>query len=98
HAIAVEAAAQKLVGGAPEIEAEAPVVEIAEALDDEFPVGVEIARPLLEGEEIAVAVVQDLHHLQRGLGELVEEIVEDQEGVVAAVDVFDHEGGELVLL
>src|SRR5579863_10275572 len=76
HAIAVEASAEELVRRPPEIEAEAPVVELAEALDHVRPVGVEIARPLLEGQEIAVSVVEDFDHLERRLGKLVEKVVQ----------------------
>src|SRR5690348_2691402 len=56
HAIAVEASAKEFIGRAPEIEAEAPVVEIAEALDHGLAVDVEVARPLLEGKEVAVEI------------------------------------------
>ena len=41
-------------------------MEFAEALDNKIPLGVEVAGPLLEGEEIAVTVVEDL---QRSLAE-----------------------------
>src|SRR6188472_67218 len=57
HPIAIQAAAKKLIGRSPQIQAEAPIVEFAEALDNKIPLGVEVAGPLLEGEEIAVPVV-----------------------------------------
>src|SRR5689334_17454152 len=62
HAVAVEAAAQEFIGRAPEIEPEAAVVEFAEAVDHRLAVGIEVRRPLAEGEEIAPAVVVQLAH------------------------------------
>ncbi len=53
---------------------------------------------MLEGEKIAPAVVLNLQQLELGLVELVEEIVEDEEGVVAGIDMADHEGRQLVFL
>src|SRR6516225_1690539 len=57
HPVAIEAAAKELVCRSPEIQTKATIVEFAEPLGDKFVIGVEVARPLLEGEEIAVAVV-----------------------------------------
>jgi hypothetical protein len=72
HPIAIQAAAKKLIGRSPQIQAEAPIVEFAETLDNEILLGVEVAGPFLEGEEIAVTVVEDLQRSQRRLGKLVE--------------------------
>src|SRR5690348_275718 len=48
HAIAIEAAAQEFIGGAPEIQPKTAVIEISKALHDKIPIGIEILRPLLE--------------------------------------------------
>ena len=53
---------------------------------------------MAEGKEIAPAVVLHLHQLEVGLGELVEEIVEHEEGMVAGINVPHHEGRQLVFL
>jgi len=60
HPVAIQAVAKKLVSRSPQIQPEAPIVEFAEALNDECPIGIKVPRPLLEGEEIAVAVAEDL--------------------------------------
>src|SRR5262249_51894988 len=70
HPVARETAAQEFVGRAPQIKTKAAVIKIAEPLNDKIAVGVEIARPLLECEKIAVAVVAYLGHFQLGAGEL----------------------------
>ncbi|HEY5945170.1 MAG TPA: hypothetical protein VIV40_06750 [Kofleriaceae bacterium] len=75
----------------PKIQAEAPIVEVAEVLDDELAVRIEVARPLLEGQEIAVAVVEDFENVQRRLGKFVEKVVQDEEVGGPRIDVFDHE-------
>ncbi len=53
---------------------------------------IEIARPLLEGEEIALAVVEYLEDFERRVRQLVEEIMQHEERVISAIDVFDHVG------
>jgi hypothetical protein len=51
HPVAIQAAAEKLVCRPPQM-AKAPIVEFTKALNNECTVGIEVARPLLEGEEI----------------------------------------------
>src|SRR6478735_7411718 len=97
HPIAIQTAAKKLIGRSPQIQAEAPIVEFAEALDNKIPLGVEVAGPLLEGEEIAVPVVEDFQRSQRRLGKPAEKVVQNQEGMVPGIDVFHHERRKLVL-
>ncbi len=75
HPIAIEATAEKLIRRSPQIQAKAPIVEFAEALNDEFAVGIEVARPLLEREKIAVAVVEDLKDVERCPGKLVKKVM-----------------------
>ena len=89
---------EELVSRPPQIKAELAELEIAEGPRDEVPAGIEVPRPLPEGEEIAPAVVVDDVHLEIRLPQLVEEIVEHQEGVVAGIDVAHHEGRQLVFL
>src|SRR6476660_8967880 len=96
EAIAIEISSEKLVGCAPEIKSKLAKFEITKAALDEVLVRLKVKRPLLEGEEIAPAIVLHLHQLELGLGELVEQIVEHQEGMVAGIDVAHHEGGELI--
>src|SRR5947208_1529180 len=98
HAIAIEAPAKELVRGTPEVQAKATIVELAEPLDDEFAVGIEVTCPLPKGKEIAVAIVEDLEDADRGTGKPVKKIVENQEGVVPRVNILHHEGRQLVLL
>ena len=81
-----------LPASAKEIEAEPTVVELAETFDDGGPIAVEVPRPLLECQEIAVPVVLQLDQLEWRLGELVEEIVQHKKRVVPAVDVLHHIG------
>src|SRR3990172_3600990 len=74
--VAIEVARQELIGRAPQIKPELAELEIAEAALYVLLVRFEIERPLLEGEEIAPAIVLHFHQLELGLGELVEQIVE----------------------
>src|SRR6202000_3162082 len=60
HAVAGQAAGQEFVGGAPEVEAEAAEIEIAEAADQHLRVRVEVLCPLHEGEVVAPGVVVNL--------------------------------------
>ena len=75
HPIAIQAAAEKLECRSPQIEAKAPIVEFAKALNDKFAVGIEVARPLLECQKIAVAVVEDLKDAEWCPGKLVKEVM-----------------------
>jgi hypothetical protein len=67
------------MGGSPEIEAEAAIVELAEVVHHELPIGVKIPCPLQEGQKVAVAVVDDLLDTERSFGKLTEEIVKNEE-------------------
>src|SRR5271166_3571759 len=98
HPIAIKAAAKELVCRSPEVQTKATIVELTEPLDDEFAVGIEVARPLLEGEEIAVAVVADFQNMELCPGKLVEKVMQDQKGVVPWINVLHHERRQLVLL
>src|SRR5437660_1796785 len=64
HAEAAEPTAEELIGRSPQVEPEPAEIELAELPHYGLSVAVEIAGPLLEREEIAVAVVEDLAHLQ----------------------------------
>src|SRR5260370_19427584 len=97
HTIAVQAAAKKLVCRPPQIQAKTPVVELTEAVDDKFTVGIEVARPLLKGEKIAVPVVEDFEGAQGCPGQLVEKVMQNEKRVVPRVNVLYHEGRQLVL-
>src|SRR6476619_5450835 len=96
EAVAIEISSEKLVGRAPEIKSKLAKFEITKAALDEVLVRLKVKRPLLEGEEIAPAVVVHLHQLELGLGELVEQIVEHEEGVIAGIDMAHHERRQLV--
>src|SRR5205807_1158245 len=98
HPVAIQTAAEEFVGGAPEIQTKSPVVPLAELLNDGLAVGLEIGRPLTEGQEIAPSVVVQLVQAQWRAGHLCQEIVQHQEGMIAPVDVLHHEGGQLVFL
>src|SRR6476659_4504699 len=65
HPVAIEAAAEKFVRGAPKVEPETTIVELAKLLHDGVAVLVEIARPLLERQKIAEAIVEHFLHAQR---------------------------------
>src|SRR5271169_2320427 len=77
HPIAIKAAAKELVCRSPEIQTKATIVELTEPLDDEFAVGIEVACPLSEGEEIAVAVVEDFQNVELCPGKPVEKVVQN---------------------
>jgi len=98
HPVAIEATAEKFVGGAPKVQPETAIVEFAKLLHDSVAVLVKIARPLLEREKIAEAIVEHFLHTQRSSGHLVEEVVENEERVVSSVDVLHHKRRELVFL
>jgi hypothetical protein len=92
HTIAVQTSAQKLVGGTPEVQAKAAILEVTEPLDDEVLISLEIQRPLVEGQVVAVTIIEDLENLKRRLCQLIQEVVQHQEGVISAVNVFHHVG------
>ena len=66
--------------------------KVAEAPRDVVAAGIEVPRPLPEGQVIAPAIVVDDIHLEIRLPQLVKEIVEHQEGMIAGIDVAHHEG------
>ena len=98
HPIAIQASAKELVCRPRQIQAKATIVELTELLDDEFAVGIEIACPLLEREEIAVAVVEDFQNVERRPGKLGKKIMQNEKGVVSGVNVLHHERRQLVFL
>ena len=98
HAVTGKAAREELVGGAPKIEAETTIVEFAKAGDDCGAIAIEVARPLQGGVEVAVPIVEQLQHFERRLGERLKKVMQDHVGVVAAVNVFHDEGGQIVFL
>ncbi len=53
HPVAIQASAEKFVGGTPKVKSETAIIELAKFLHDSVAVVIEIARPLLECEKIA---------------------------------------------
>jgi hypothetical protein len=93
HSIAIETSTQELVSCSPQIEPKSAIIELTETLDHELSIPVEVARPLLKCEEIAMPVIEQLLDAHGRLRELVQEIMKYKEGMITAVNVFHHVRG-----
>lgn len=90
HTVAIKTARQELICGAPKVQSEASVFDVAITLRNNAPISLQILRPVSKRIKIAHPIIVKLFNAHGRAEQFVHKVIESEKGVIAGIDVFHH--------